>query len=49
MTIVLGGDMRELGGVTRSTSGDRVLVEDGEACGGEVGKKGCKSLPGDVD
>ena len=49
MTIVLVGDMRELGGITGSTSGDRVLVEDGETCGGEAGKYECNTLPGDVD
>ena len=49
MTIVLGGDMRELGGIAGSTSGDRVLVEDGGTCGGEAGKYGCNFLAGDVD
>jgi len=48
MTIVLGGDMRELGGVTGSTSGDKVLVEHGETCGGEAGKYECNTLAGDV-
>ena len=43
MTIVLGGDMRELGGTIESTNGDTVLVEEtteGEICGGDGGAGG---------